>query len=113
MGGARLLGPQAGQALRGGSRAAAGSLSGAPHQEPPRPSGVPLTSHGVSGPPSPLHRRETKKPMMVRQRSSSAAITRPSSAMSPGRYPTVEGDWAATAAEAKSSRFTTEKATNG
>lgn len=47
--------------------------------------------------PLPLYKREIKKPMTMRQRTSRAAITRPRSAMSPGRYPTLEGDGIATA----------------
>lgn len=104
MGGARLLGPQAGQALRRGGRSQRHSFRKAERVGVGGLGLVPLTSHALSTPPFPLHRRESKKPMTVRQRTSSAAITRPRSAMSPGRYPMVEGDWVATAAEARGSR---------
>lgn len=101
--GAGLLGPQAGQALQGAesknSKVIHLRRRSAPGSERPP------TSHALSAPPVPFHRREIKKPITVRQRTSSAAITRPRSAMSPGRYPMVEGDWVATAAEANSSTF--------
>lgn len=80
-----LVGLQAGQALQGGATgsADAGRGGGLKEQEYSL-----LTSHPLSPPPPPpfpFHRREIRKPITMRQRTSRAAMTRPSSAMSPGR----------------------------
>lgn len=69
-----------------------------------KPAGkVPLTSHTLSVLSFPFQRREIKKPITIRQRTSRAAMTRPRSAISPGRYPMLEGDGRATAVGTKSS----------
>lgn len=69
-----------------------------------KPAGkVPLTSHTLSVLSFPFQRREIKKPITMRQRTSRAAMIRPRSAISPGRYPMLEGDGMATAVGTKSS----------
>ena len=64
------------------------------------------TSHILSMLPLPLYKREIRNPITMRQRTSRAAITRPRSAMSPGRYPTLEGDGIATAAGGRLQDYT-------